>query len=82
MEDEFKAGVAASHELFARAKGCHGASLQQSVEEPAHFVLLVKWDSVADHNEGFRASPDFQIWRKNVGHCFAAPPRVWHGQAV
>jgi len=26
----------------------------------------------------FRNSPDFQEWRKLVGHCFAGPPEVEH----
>ncbi len=78
MEAQFIAGVEASRELFARAAGCHGFTLHRSLEDPAHFVLLVKWDSVAHHNDLFRNSPDFQIWRGNVGACFAGPPKVWH----
>jgi quinol monooxygenase YgiN len=82
MEQDFIAGVEASKPVFARAPGCHGVSLERSVEHPAHFVLLVKWDSVADHMEKFQKSADFQIWRANVGACFAGPPKVWHGETV
>jgi quinol monooxygenase YgiN len=81
MEEAFIEGVKASIAIFLRAAGCHGADLKRSVEVPTHFVLNIKWDSVEAHN-GFRASPDFGLWRGNVGHCFAAPPNVWHGEIV
>ncbi len=81
MEEEFIAGVKASLPIFARAAGNHGADLKRSVEQPSHFVLNIKWDSVEAHNV-FRASPDFALWRGNVGHCFAAAPNVWHGEIV
>jgi len=78
MEESFIAGVQASLPLFARATGCHGAVLHHSLESPQHFVLVVRWDSVADHTEKFQKSPDYQTWRANVGRFFAGPPKVWH----
>ncbi len=80
MESEFEAGVRAAAPLFRRAKGCHGMELQRSVEKPQRYRLFVKWDTVENHIVDFRGSPDFQEWRKLVGHCFAAPPEVEHTQ--
>jgi quinol monooxygenase YgiN len=82
MEPQFIVGVEASLPVFARAPGCHGVELHHSIEHPQHFVLLVKWESVADHMEKFQKSPDFQIWRGNVGACFAGAPKVWHSKTV
>jgi heme-degrading monooxygenase HmoA len=83
MESEFEKGVAAAAPIFKRAKGCHGMELQRSIEKPQRYRLFVKWDTVDNHNVDFRGSPDFQEWRKLVGHCFAAPPEVEHtAQAV
>ncbi len=79
---QFIAGVEASKLLFARAVGCHGLELHHSLEQPEHFVLLVKWDSVADHMEKFRNSADFQTWRANVGPFFEGAPKVWHSATV
>ena len=78
MESEFEAGVKAAAPIFQRAKGCHGMELQRSVEKPQRYRLFVKWDNVEAHTVDFRGSPDFQQWRKLVGHCFAAPPEVEH----
>lgn len=83
MESEFEAGVKAAAPLFKRAKGCHGMELQRSIEKPARYRLFVKWETLENHTVDFRGSPDFQDWRKLVGHCFAAPPDVEHtSQAV
>ena len=48
--------------------------LQRSIENPSRYRLFVKWETVEDHTVHFRGSPDFQEWRKLVGHCFASPP--------
>ena len=77
-EKEFEAGVKKAAPLFQRARGCKGMELQRSHEKPARYRLFVKWDTVENHTVDFRGSPDFQEWRKNVGHCFASPPAVRH----
>jgi heme-degrading monooxygenase HmoA len=78
MEQEFEAGVRKAAPIFKRAKGCTGMELQRSVEKPARYRLFVKWETLESHTVDFRGSPDFQVWRKLVGHCFAAPPEVEH----
>ena len=78
MEAEFEQGVTKAAPLFQRAKGCTGMTLQKSHENPARYRLFVKWGTLENHTRDFRESPDFQEWRKLVGHCFASPPGVEH----
>jgi heme-degrading monooxygenase HmoA len=78
MEAEFEAGVGKAAPVFKRAKGCQGMELQRSHEKPQRYRLFVKWDTLENHTVDFRGSPDFQEWRKLVGHCFASPPEVEH----
>lgn len=78
MENEFEAGVKKAAPIFKRAKGCQGATLQRSVEKPARYRLFLQWATLENHTVDFRGSPDFQEWRKLVGHCFASPPEVEH----
>ncbi len=82
MEAEFEKGVKAAAPLFQRAKGCSAMELQKSIEKPSRYRLYVQWDTVEDHTVTFRGSPDFQEWRKLVGHCFERPPEVEHTQQV
>jgi heme-degrading monooxygenase HmoA len=82
MEDEFEAGVRAAAPLFRRARGCAGMQLQRGIENPRAYRLLVRWETVEDHNVHFRGSEDFQEWRRLVGHCFDGAPSVSHLDAV
>jgi heme-degrading monooxygenase HmoA len=82
MEAEFEAGVGKAAPVFKRAKGCRGMELQRSHEKPQRYRLFVKWDTLENHTVDFRGSPDFQEWRKLVGHCFASPPEVEHASFV
>ncbi|MBS0532892.1 MAG: antibiotic biosynthesis monooxygenase [Proteobacteria bacterium] len=80
MEAEFEAGVAKAAPLFKRAKGCSAMRVERSIEKPQRYRLFVTWATLENHTVDFRNSPDFQEWRKLVGHCFAAPPEVEHVQ--
>jgi len=82
MEAEFEAGVAKAAPFFKRAKGCHGMSIEKSIEKPSRYRLFVQWDTVEAHTVDFRGSADFQEWRKCVGHCFESPPQVEHTTLV
>ena len=78
LEEAFEAGVKQAAPLFQRAKGCTGLELARSVEQPSRYRLFVQWDTLEDHTVDFRASADFQEWRKLVGPCFENPPEVEH----
>ena len=82
MENAFEIGVKNALPLFKRAKGCKGMTLQHSHEKPARYRLFVQWETLENHTVDFRGSPDFQEWRKLVGHCFASPPEVEHVREV
>ena len=39
---------------------CLGYELSRCVEDAAHYVLRIEWDSADGHLKGFRSSPEFQ----------------------
>jgi heme-degrading monooxygenase HmoA len=78
MESEFETAVKSATPIFKRSKGCRGMELRRSIENPSRYRLLVNWETLEDHTVAFRGSPEFQEWRKLVGHCFASPPEVEH----
>lgn len=75
---EFEAAVEKAQPLFKRAKGCSSFTLERSIEVPSRYRLLVRWHTLENHIVDFQKSPDFQEWRKLVGHCFASTPKVEH----
>jgi heme-degrading monooxygenase HmoA len=78
MEAIFEAAVAQAAPLFRRARGCLSMQLQRGVEQAQAYRLIVQWEALEDHTVHFRASADFQEWRRLVGHCFETPPVVAH----
>ena len=80
---EFEAAIRRGVEtVIAHAKGFRGYRVDRGVESPDRYLLLIEWDSLEDHTEGFRGSSDFARWRELVGPFFAAPPVVEHFSAV
>lgn len=75
---EFEAAVAQAVPHFRAAEGCHSLSLERVVEDPARYLLVVRWQSVEHHTEKFRNSESFQAWRKLAGPFFVKPPIVEH----
>ena len=78
QEEAFAAAYAKGHELVIGARGCRSVRMTRGIERPSRFVLLVEWDSVDAHEEGFRATELYTRWRALIGPYFAAPPLVEH----
>jgi heme-degrading monooxygenase HmoA len=77
-EDAFAAAYAQAYDTLAGTPGCRNIRMTRGIESPSRFVLLVEWDSVAAHEENFRATERFRTWRGLIGPFFAGPPRVEH----
>ncbi|MBD0021827.1 antibiotic biosynthesis monooxygenase [Gordonia pseudamarae] len=65
-------------EVLVGTPGCQSVRMTHCVESPDRFVLLVHWDSVAAHEDNFRATDRFTTWRAAISPFFAGPPRVEH----
>ncbi|PRY04420.1 antibiotic biosynthesis monooxygenase [Paraburkholderia sp. BL25I1N1] len=76
--EEFEAGVSQAIPLFMRARGCNGVKLHRTIEHSGRYLLVVEWTTVEDHMVHFRASSDFQEWRRLVGPFFQTAPVVVH----
>jgi heme-degrading monooxygenase HmoA len=78
-EAEFDAAIQRGvREIIAHAKGFLGWQVHKGVESPQRYVLQIRWESLEDHMQGFRNSPDFTAWRELVGPFFARAPQVEH----
>jgi heme-degrading monooxygenase HmoA len=77
-EDSFAAAYERVARLIRDSPGCLSTRMTRGVESPERFVLLVEWETLTHHTEGFRESASFQAWRQELGGFFAEPPRVEH----
>jgi heme-degrading monooxygenase HmoA len=79
---EFEAAFAEAKAIIAATPGFDHLELQRCLETPDRYVLLVGWDRLEDHTEGFRASADFQRWRELLHHFYDPFPTVEHYEPV
>lgn len=45
-------------------------------------MLLVRWQTLEDHTEGFRKSPAYAEWKKRLHHFYDPFPTVEHYEEV
>ena len=63
---DFEAAMADLVPVISSSPGYLGHTVQRCIETPGRYVLLVRWQSVEAHNEGFRQSPAFETWRERI----------------
>lgn len=68
----FEAAMAAAKPLIAASPGFLGIEMRPAAEKRGLYLLLVQWESIAHHRDGFRASDRYQEWRA-VLHGFYDP---------
>ncbi|CAM2948643.1 antibiotic biosynthesis monooxygenase [Prescottella defluvii] len=52
--------------------------LSRCLERPDAYLLLVEWDTLEDHTEGFRGSSEYQEGRRLLHHFYDPFPTVEH----
>jgi heme-degrading monooxygenase HmoA len=78
----FEEAFGQARTIIAGMPGFRRLSLSRCVERQERYLLLVEWDRLEDHTEGFRGSPGYQQW-KALLHSFYDPfPVVEHFTTV
>ena len=80
--EAFESAFREAQAIIASMPGYRSHELQRCLEREGHYLLLVRWDSVAAHEEGFRKSPGYQQWKKLLHHFYDPFPTVNHYQQV
>jgi len=75
---EFEKAFATAKTLIARQSGFVSLELQRCLEKANQYLLLVQWQRLEDHTEGFRGSADYQEWKKLLHHFYDPFPTVEH----
>ncbi|HEY9100816.1 antibiotic biosynthesis monooxygenase [Chitinimonas sp.] len=82
QEAAFEAAFLEAQRIIASMPGYVEHELQRCLERVGHYALLVRWRSLADHEQGFRLSPQYQQWKALLHHFYDPFPTVLHYQAV
>ncbi len=75
---EFEASFLKAEPLIAGMKGYISHELQRCIEMPNRYILLVHWETLADHTVGFRESEQYQEWKQLLHHFYDPFPTVQH----
>ena len=78
----FEAAFREAQAIIASMKGYRSHELHRCIEREGHYLLLVRWDTLADHEVGFRQSPQYQEWKRLLHHFYDPFPTVLHYEAV
>ncbi len=81
-EDAFMAAMDEAKALLASSPGFVSLRVERCVERPHCFLLLVEWQQLEDHTEGFRRSAAYEKWRAALHHFYDPFPVVEHFQPV
>ena len=81
-EEDFEAAFAPARHIIASMRGFLAMSLSRSIESPHMYLLLVEWESLEDHTEGFRGSLGYQQWRSLLHRFYEPFPVVEHFETV
>jgi heme-degrading monooxygenase HmoA len=75
-ESEFEAAMAKAKPLIAASSGFLGIDVRPAVEQPGLYLLLVRWESISHHRDGFRKSDRYQLWRDLLHQFYEPMPKV------
>ena len=81
-EPEFVEAMEQAKSLIAASSGFLSLRVERCLERANCFLLLVQWESLEDHTEGFRGSAAYEEWRAALHHFYDPFPVVEHFEAV
>ena len=78
FQDDFRR----AQSILSSMKGYISHQLQRCIETPSRYILLVRWETLEDHTEGFRRSSEYQKWKNLLHHYYDPFPEVEHYEVV
>ena len=77
---EFEQAFQQAKEIIYPMSGLNAVQLIKNINDDHRYILMIFWDQLEDHTEGFRTSEGYQQW-KTLLHPFYDPqPEVEYYQ--
>ncbi|HBN5964922.1 TPA: antibiotic biosynthesis monooxygenase [Acinetobacter baumannii] len=70
-----KAFEQAKH-IVSLMEGFNAVQLIKHTTDPHHYILMIFWDEIENHTEGFRKSEAYQEWKKLLHPFYDPMPTV------
>lgn len=78
LSPEFEINFQRAEKIIASMKGYISHQLKKCVEQDDKYILLVNWETIEDHEIGFRQSEEYQEWKALLHHFYEPFPTVEH----
>lgn len=78
----FEQAFAEAQAIISSMHGYISHELLRCIEDPAKYLLLVRWKCLEDHEIGFRQSQEYQCWKELLHHFYDPFPTVEHFEIV
>lgn len=82
MEQQFEAAFREAQKIIASMPGYLSHEVMRCLEKSSDYLLLVRWQTLEDHEVGFRTSAQYQAWKKLLHHFYDPFPTVLHFAGV
>lgn len=82
QEEAFETSFRQASSIISSMPGYLTHQLQRCLEVKGKYLLLVQWQTLADHTIGFRTSAEYQAWKQLLHHYYEPFPIVEHFEQV
>ena len=72
----YRAALDQARPLIAASPGFLGMEIRPAAGEPGCYLLLVRWERIEDHRDGFRQSERYARWRELLHPFYDPMPQV------
>jgi heme-degrading monooxygenase HmoA len=79
---DFENAFREASQYIAASPGYVSHELQRCLEDANRYILLVQWQTLEAHTQGFRGSPRYKEWRRLLHHFYDPFPTVQHYDGV
>jgi heme-degrading monooxygenase HmoA len=81
-EDQFEEAFLQAQQIISSMNGYVDHQLKKCLESTGRYLLLVNWETLEDHTEGFRQSPEYLEWKALLHHFYEPFPEVEHYESI
>nr|WP_305121314.1 antibiotic biosynthesis monooxygenase [Microbulbifer elongatus] len=82
QNERFESAFKKAQSIISSMPGYLNHQLQKCLEKQDRYILLVNWEKLEDHTQGFRKSPEYQNWKALLHHFYDPFPEVEHYSLV
>lgn len=78
LSTEFETSFDKAKDIISSKNGYISHQLKKCIEQEDKYILLVNWETIEDHEIGFRKSEEYNQWKALLHHFYEPFPIVEH----